>query len=327
MIPTLKYYRTQRRISVKKTGILLILIFLTSIIVFSQDYKGKGRVIGHVFDEEGSPLEGVKVKLFSSRAKSGFETISVASGKWTASWIRGGVWNIDFEKVGYLPKRISIKVNEYGQNPAIKINLKKLEGLVITEELKAVLTEGNKLFKEEKYEEAIGIFGKILEEYPDAYIINKNIGNSYFQMEKYDEAEKYYLKVLEKDPNSNDIMLLIGNCYANRSEREKALEWYSKIEFEKIDDPTVLYNIGTNFYNLSKFQEALKYYKRAVEIQDDFLDGLYQLGLAHLTLGNYQDSVSVFENYLKQDPDSGRASQVKGFIEFLKKKIEEKKES
>ena len=306
----------------KKTGILLILIFLTSIIFFSQDYKGKGRLIGHVFDEEGSPLEGVKVKLFSLRAKSGFEVMSDASGKWTASWIRGGVWNIDFEKVGYLPKRISIKVNEYGQNPANKINLKKLEGLAITEELRAVLTEGNKLFKEEKYEEAIAIFGKILEEYPDAYIINKNIGNSYFQMEKYDEAEKYYLKFLEKDPNNNEIMLLIGNCYANRGEEEVAMEWYRKIELEKVNSPVVLYNIGTNFYNNSQFKEALEYYKRAVEIQDDFLDALYQLGLGYLTLGFYQDAINTFENYLEHDPDSERVSQVKVFIEFLEKQIE-----
>ena len=129
------------------------------------------------------------------------------------------------------------------------------------------------------------------------------------------------MKILEKDPNNNEVILLIGNCYANWGQDEKALEWYHEIEFEKIDNPTVLYNIGTNYYNVSDFQGALKYYKKAVEIQESFIDGLYQLGLTHLTLGNYKGAIDAFESYIKQDPDSERASQVKGFIEFLKKQI------
>lgn len=306
----------------KKAGFLISLILLITSFIFSQGYKGKGKVIGYVYDEEGNPLEGVKVKLFSLRAQSGFETVTDANGKWKALWIRGGNWNIDFDKIGYMPKKISAELKEYSKNHDIETKLKKIEGLVITEELKADLNRGNALFDQGKYEEAVEVYKKIIEEFPDVYIVNKNIGNCYFRMERYDLAEEYYLKVLEKDPNNSDIMLLIGNTYANRGENEKALEWYKKIEFEKIDDPTVLFNIGTNFYKNSKFEEALKYYQKSVDIQNDFLDGIYQLGLTNLTLGNYKEAIVVFEDYLKHDPDSQRASQVRGFIEFLKTKIQ-----
>lgn len=305
----------------KKGVLLLVLIILMSSIGLSQVWKGKARLMGYVFDEEGSPVEGVKVKLFLIQHKAGFEVMTNAEGMWVASWIRNGQWNIDFEKVGYEPYKISVQVTEAGRNPEVNINLKKAEGLLITGELKAALNEGNGLFNEGKYEEAISVYEKILVDYPDAYIISLNIGNSYFQMEQYEKAEEYYNKVLEKDPENSDAKLLIGNCYANRGDNEKALEWYNKIEFEKIKDPTVLYNIGTNYYNISKFQEALKYYKRAVEVKEDFLDGIYQLGLTHLTLQNFKESLAVFENYLKHDPDSPRASQVRNFIEFLKKRI------
>ncbi|MEW6455247.1 MAG: tetratricopeptide repeat protein [Acidobacteriota bacterium] len=308
----------------KKIGIILILFFLFCIFIFSQDYKGKARVTGIVSDEEGKPLEGVKVKLYSVIAGGGFEVMTDASGKWVGAWMRGGMWNIDFEKNGYMPKKISVEIYETQKNPPIEVRLKKMEGKVITDELKAELARGNQLFDEKKYQEAMLIYEDILKKFPDIYIINKNIGNCYFLLENYEKAEEYYLKVLEKEPNNYEIMLLIGNCYANRGENEKALEWYGKIVFEKINDPTVLYNIGTNYYNNSKFEDALKYYKRAVEIKADFLDALYQLGLTHLTMGSYRDAIGVFENYLKYDPDSERASQVKGFIEFLKKKIEEK---
>ena len=306
----------------KKAGFLLIFLLLTSSFVLSQGYRGKGKVIGYVYDEQGNPLEGVKVKLYSLKSQSGFETATDAKGKWKAFYIGGGEWNIDFEKTGYIPKKISAEIKEYDKNHDIEVKLKKIEGVVITEDLKAELSKGNELFDGKKYKDAMEIYKKILEEFPDAYIIHQNIGNCYFQMEKYDQAEEYYRKVLEKDPENQESMLLIGNCYSNRGEEDKALEWYNRIEFEKIDDPMVLFNIGSNFYNQSKFEEALKYYKKAVEIQNDFLDALYQLGLSYLTLEKYRDSVGAFENYLKYDPDSERASQVKGFIEFLKTKIE-----
>lgn len=309
----------------RKAGFMVTLILLASTIVLSQAYKGKGTIKGYVFDEEGNPLEEVKVKLYSLKAQSGFETVTDAGGKWKAFWIRGGTWNIDFDKIGYKPKKISAEIKEWSKNPDMEIKMEKAERLLISEEMKEKLRSGNELFNEEKYEEACESYKNIIEEFPDGYIIHKNIGNCYFQMEKYNLAEEYYRKVLEKEPSNNEIMLLIGNTYANRGQADDALEWYGKMEFEKIDDPIVLYNIGTSFYKISKFEEALKHYKRAVEIQDDFLDGLYQLGLAHLTLGNNQEAIDVFEDYLEHDPDSEKASQVRGFVEFLKKKIKDSK--
>ncbi len=304
----------------RKIPVLVILILVLFVSSHPQDYKGKGRQVGYVFDEQGAPLEGVTVKLFSLKVQQGFELKTDKTGKWVAFGIGGGAWNVDFEKFGFLPRKIAIEVNEWQRNPEIRINLKKAEGLVLTDDLKEMLNNGNALFEAQKYEEAAAAFKAILEKYPDAYLIHKNIGNCYFSQEKYEEAEAYYLKVLEKDPRNYEAMLLIGNTYANRGQTEKALEWYARIEFEKIDDPIVLYNVGTNYYNNSRFGEALKYYRRAIDLQPEFTDGLYQLGLTYLNTGNNPEAIAVFERYLKVDPDSARAGQVKSFLEFLKKK-------
>jgi tetratricopeptide (TPR) repeat protein len=304
----------------KKAGLFLIFISLISVFVFSQSYRGQGRLIGVVYDQDGKPLEGVKVKLFSQRGGAGFELTTDAKGEWKANYIRGGGWNIDFEKAGYLPQKISVNIQESSQNPPMEIKLKKAEGAVITEEFKAALEEGNRLFEEKKYEEAIKAYEGIINANPYAYIINKNIGNCYFQLQKYDIAEEYYRKVLEKESDNAEVMLLIGNSYANRGENEKAMEWYNKIPFEKITDQMVLFNIGSSFYSQSKFEDALNYYKRAIEIQKDFLDAIYWLGLTYIALGNNQEALATFESYLKYDSSSEMANRVKGFIEFLKKK-------
>lgn len=303
----------------KKVLILFIAISLLSGLLWSQVYKGKGRAFGVVTDEQGNPLEGVTVKLYYVKGEQGFSVKTDKDGKWVAAWIRGGQWNIDFEKIGYAPKKIAVELQEFQKNPEIKIALVKVEGLVVTDEIKEMLEKGNQLFDAQNYEEARIIYEEILTKYPDAYPIWKNVGNCYFAQEKYAEAEQAYQKILEKDPNNADAMVAIGNTFLNRGDKDKAFEWYGKVNVDKITDPVVIYNVGTMYYNNSRFSEALTYYQKAVEKQDNFTDALYQLGLTYLNLQNNQEAIKAFEEYLKIDSESPRAEQVRAFLAYLKK--------
>jgi tetratricopeptide (TPR) repeat protein len=304
----------------RKSIAVIVLALMAAGALAAQDYKGKGRLLGIVTDEQGQPLEGVTVKLFSLRVQQGFEVKTGPDGRWIAAWIRGGGWNVDFEKVGYAPKKISIEVNEYGKNPEVSAALVKIEGLAVTDDIKDLLADGNRLFDEGQYEASAAKYREILDKNPEAYPIYLNIGNCHFAQEQYDQAEENYLKVLEKDPRNTDALVAVGNCYSNRGDSAKALEWYGKVEFEKIDDPIVLYNMGTNYYNNAKFEDALKFYVKAVERQKDSTDALYQLGLTYLNLQRNAESIAAFEDYLKIDADSPRAAQVRAFLDFLKKK-------
>jgi len=311
----------------RKIFIFSLLFFLMWTFLLSQAYQGKGKIKGFVYSEDGKPLEGVRVKLYSLKASSGFEVFTDKNGEWKALWIRGGIWYVDFIKAGYEPKKISIKIKEREKNPIIEIKLKKIKGLILTPELKKDLETGNKLYDEKKYEQAIEVYKNLLQKYPDAYIVNLNIGNCYFQMEKYDEAEKYYKKIIEINPENPDALIAIGNCYLNRGQKEEAIKWYNKISFEKIKNPTVLYNLGNNFYENSQFNEALKYYKKAIELDENFLEARYQLGLTYIALGKYKEALIEFENYLNYDSESSKAEQVKNFIEYLKKELAKIKEN
>jgi Tfp pilus assembly protein PilF len=304
----------------KKAILVMMVLFAAALTLAAQDYKGKARQGGVVLDDKGAPLEGVTVKLFSVKAQQGFELKTDKNGKWMAAWIRSGGWTITFEKVGYAPQNATINVQETAKNPDVSAIMVKVEGLAMTEEIKALLIQGNAAYDLKNFDEALAAYQQIIAKYPDAYIIYANIGNCYFSQEKYDQAEEAYLKVLEKAPGDINAIIAVGNCYSNKGDSAKALEWYGKVEFEKIEDPTVLYNLGTSYYNNSKFEDALKFYLKAVEKQKESPDALYQLGLTYLNLQKNAESITAFEDYLKIDPDSPRAAQVKAFIEFLKKK-------
>ena len=304
----------------KKIALLCCVTLICTFILPAQDYKGKGRVSGFVYDQAGKPLEGVAVKLFSLTAQAGLSVKTDKNGKWLGAWIRSGGWNVDFEKIGYAPKKISMEISESKKNPDVTVTMTKVEGIVITDEIRDLLGKGNELFDKDDYNGALGVYQEIIAKFPDAYPTYMNIGNCHFAQEKYDLAEENYLKLLEKDPKKAEAIIAIGNCYANRGDTAKALDWYGKVEFEKIEDPIVLFNLGANYYNNAKFEDALRFYRKAVEKQKDSIDALYQLGLTYLNLQKNAEAIAAFEDYLKIDADSERATLVKGFLEYLKKK-------
>ena len=304
----------------KKAILIISCLVLSGGFLSAQDWKGKGRVIGSVYDQDGKPLEGVKVKLVWAKSTSGFEVMTDKDGKWTGAWLHSGTWNVDLEKIGYMPLKKSIEVSEASRNPELKITMQKAQGFVITDELKQTLEKANQLFERKDYPAALDAYNAILAKFPDIYLLWKNVGNCYFAQDQYDKAEEAYSKILEKDANNVDAMLLIGNCYFNRNETDKALEWYGKIQFEKILDPAVLYNIGLNFFKTSKYEEALKYFKRSTEVQKDFEDSYYQMGVTQTSLQKNADAIATFEMFLKLFPNSEKAPQVQGFLDYLKKK-------
>jgi tetratricopeptide (TPR) repeat protein len=71
---------------------------------------------------------------------------------------------------------------------------------------------------------------------------------------------------------------------------------------------------------MGKFEDALRCFQMAVRLEPGNLDALYQLGLTQLNLQKNTEAVAAFEQYLKHDPDSERAAQVRSFLDYLRKK-------
>jgi tetratricopeptide (TPR) repeat protein len=297
----------------------MITVLLVSGLVFSQAYKGKGRVKGVVKDQDGQVLPQVAVKLLHVGSASGFEVLTDEKGEWIASWLRNGLWNIDFQKEGYLPRRISLNISEITRNPDVELALKKAKAPLVPKELLDKLDEGNKLFDEGRYDESIAYFQNILAARPEFFQININIGNAYMKKEDYGQALAYFQKVLEKDPQNVEALVSSGNCYIELKENDKAIALFKQIDKNDITDATTLYNIGTIFYNNGEVDIAIQYYEQSVVVQNEFVESYYQLGLAYLGRGDKENSLKNFQEYLEIDSTSEKAEQVKKFIEFLQK--------
>jgi tetratricopeptide (TPR) repeat protein len=309
----------------KKVLIIAALAILMAVTLLAQSgVVGKGKIKGVVLDStSGQPLEGVTVKLFSLKSQAYFlpNPKTDKEGRWKAIFVRGGTWNIDFEKTGYEMKKISYRVDETpgAKQPEIEMRLAKIEGIALTNDIVSELEKGNALFAEKKYTEALQAYEDILKKNPDVFIIYKNLGNCYFAMEKYDQAVEFYMKLFAKQPNSAEIMTLIGNSYVNAKNMEKAMEWYGKIPFEEIKDIDTLYNIGANLTNNNKNDLALKYFKRAVEVDADFADGYYQLGMTYTALNQIPEALEALKKFMALEPDSPKFGTAKAIVDAFSK--------
>jgi predicted Zn-dependent protease len=297
--------------------VLMLLVFMNPLIIFPQA-EGKARLKGVVKDPDGKTIADVAVKLYSHRAGAGLETKTDKKGAWKAMWIRGGKWDLDFERNGFEPKKISTSLKEDGKVVLIETTLKPIKGPVIKKSLMKDFEKANVLYSKGKIDDALKIYEKIVTEFPDSYIIYLSVGNCYFDKQQYEQAIAAYLKVLAKEPDHTDTLITIGNCYSNMNQVQKALEWYKKIEVSKIDDPIVLYNIGVFNFNAGKIKEALAFFKRSVQVKADFVDGWYQLGMTYMSAGQNDEAVKAFETCLTHDSESEKAAQVKEILKALK---------
>lgn len=311
----------------KKIVLIITLIIGLSLALSSQATAGRGKMRGVVTDAQtGAPIEGVTVKLYCVKGAAYFKPSPKTDkeGKWKAFHIRGGMWNIDFEKVGYEPKKLSFNVDTRPglRRDEIVIKMKKLEGPALDAGIVDEINKARDLLNDNKVQESIKEFETIKEKYKESSgiaIVNLYIGNAYSQLEEYAKAIESYKEALDKYPKHSGLILSIGNSYSNIDQPEKAMEWFRKIPFEEIDNTDTLYNIGVGFYNSFKYDEALKYFKKAIEINNEFAPAYYQLGMTYTAMSKTAEAVEALKKFMELDPESPDYQTAKAIVDAFSK--------
>jgi len=305
------------KITLMLISVLVLIVFSNS--AFAQDWRGKGRIRGVVLTEDGHPIPNVKVIFLLGEHEVKFELSTDMKGKWQAANIRGGEWNINFMAEGYETRQISTKLSELVRAKPIEIRLKRTEKTIVSENISQLLTKGNELFNSKKYKEAIKEYQIILEENPEFYIIQKNLGNAYYELGNYDSAIEHYKLILNKQPGSTEILIALGNSYLDKGELEIGLSYFNRIEEEAITDSLVFYNIGTSFYNKGEIKEAIEYYSKALSLDPNLSDAFYQLGMCYMNINEKENAMTNFNRFLKLAPDGDKAVTAKEILKYLEK--------
>ena len=116
--------------------------------------------------------------------------------------------------------------------------------------------EGNRLYSEGKYDEAVEKYSEALIDTPESPILHYNLGNSTYKMSDYEETGNSYLKTL-----TTDDPLLKANASYNLGNSK-----YKEGSLSEGTDPSTA---------ISLYREALGHYQRSIELNTEDTDAKF----------------------------------------------------
>ena len=312
--------------------VLVAAVLLAVGFASAQAGRGVGRIGGTVTDLEGNPIEGAKVSITYPQNESlKFETLTNKKGEWSFIGLGSGNWNLVSYAKGYDPINQPIYVSQLQVNPPVKIHLKKSEkpggGFIEDEASFVFLENGNKFYREGKYDEAIVQYETFMEKNPLAYQVRISIGECHLQKGDYEKAAAIYNDIIEKAKTDAALgkdmigkaLAGLGNIALKQNKLSEAQEYFKESIAASPKDEVLAYNVGEIFFSNQGYDEAIKYFTLASEIKPEWPDSFLKLGYVYLNKADTANAVVKFEKFLTLEPDGERAARVRNILTAIKK--------
>ncbi len=294
-------------------SVLILLIVAFASAASAQSWRGMARMTGKVTDEEGKPLEGVKVKLALGSA-GGTELKTNKKGEWEIGGLARGDWAVDFEFPPYEARRITVSIAELQRTPPVEIKLK----LDINEAIRIEVVAAAELLSQQKYAEARARYESVLKKYPSAYRLEPFIARTYYLEKNNDEAIKHLKIAIEKDPSDVATKLLLGNILMDTGRMDEGRVLLDSVDDSAVKDPAIFVNIGISLMNQNKADAALPYFEKAVKNFPDKGDGYYYRGLIRLQKGDTEGTKADLKKFIELSPNAPEAAAARKALEQLK---------
>ena len=310
--------------------VLTLSLSLTLSVLVGQ--VGGGRLHGTVVDENGKPLEGVKIVAETKDRKLALKAESDEEGKWYVSGVYKGKYGITATKAGFETTYYERTLSEFtSKNPRLKIRMMIIivsdEPAITDETTLGLFQEGVELSEQGKYAEAISKFEEFLEQNYTIYQVHFNIGNCYREMGQYEKAIASFNSVLENaksmknkiegDESAAKALANIGEIYLLQDDIEKAGEYFQQAVDSFPENEAVAFNVAEIFFTKGDTDKAIEYFNLAIKIKENWATPYRRLGYVYLNKGEYKLAVDSFKKFLSLSPDSPEAANIQNLIPTL----------
>lgn len=131
---------------------------------------------------------------------------------------------------------------------------------------KQIIDYGLLKLLENKYDDALGVFERVLEKDPNNVCALTNKANALINLGKYDEAISCLKKALEIDRKFYPIFINLGNALLLQNKNEEAIEYYDKaLEINRVS-VEALNNKAKALVAIGKVEEAHKIVNEAIKL-------------------------------------------------------------
>jgi cytochrome c-type biogenesis protein CcmH/NrfG len=125
--------------------------------------------------------------------------------------------------------------------------------------------------------------------------------------------------IVQKDPKNLPAWVELGNVYFDSKQPKEAIEAYSRYLAIKPENADVRTDMAIMYRSLGDFDRAIEEFKKAAQSDPKHVNSRYNIGL--VLLHDKQDikgAIKAWEEYLKVDTKSERATRIKNQIEKMR---------
>jgi tetratricopeptide (TPR) repeat protein len=305
------------------------MMLATVISLQAQEGRGSGRLTGTVVDENGTPLENVKIILKYTEFSNVRETNSNSKGLWGFLGLGKGVVQITGELEGYTGALMQQRISGVSPNPDVRLVLKK--GLVaVGDTTKDAILSAHELFDKRQYEEALALYLDFAQKHPSNFSIGIYIARCKIELNQYEEAQAEFKKVLDAvsvetpDLKGNvtaaQVYAGIGDIYLRQEKFKLAGENFRRSIEIQPGDPALPYNVAEIMFAQNKPDEAEKYYLLATQIKPDWPKPYLKLAYVSLNKGQMDKAVEYLKKFCEVGKDDPKFPEGQALLDTLQKK-------
>jgi len=286
----------------------------------------QGRVGGVVRDDGGQPLKGATVTADNPNVGQSFTATTDDRGRFTMLGLRSGVWNFIAQAPGYAPEGGQMTVRSGSPNQPITFSLRRtgpgtfgaLSGIT-GRELQADLAAADALFNQQKWDEAIDAYRRIISRAPPLSAINLQIAAAHRNKKDYDAAIAAYNELLKADATNEKARLGIAATNMERGDTSAAEETLTSAAALPTAGREVFYTLGEVRLAGGDVTGANSWYQKAAAADPSWGKPLYKLGLAALNSGDRTLAAKFMSQVVAVDPVSPEAALAKSTLDQLNK--------
>ncbi len=155
-------------------------------------------------------------------------------------------------------------------------------------------TEGMRLYKEGKYEDAAEAFRQVVNINLNSFLAYYYLGASLVASRRYGEAIEPLKYALDLQPDYIQAHVVLGDAYLKQGDSNEArAEYLRALDLQPSYAPAID-GLGRLFESIGKQTEAEEQYRRALQINVAFADAYTHLGDLYLRQDRLDDAIDLF---------------------------------
>jgi arylsulfatase A-like enzyme/Tfp pilus assembly protein PilF len=172
----------------------------------------------------------------------------------------------------------------------------------------AILTLAHAYRLQEKYDDAIAGYDRLIQLNPRDARPHVNLGDIYLKLKDIDKATSHLQQAIEMDPEmSSRAHNLLGSAYLEKKKLEEAEQEITKALELRPRIPDAHYFLALLYEERQDFSRALEEYKKEIELHPAAYPAHYNLALLYGKMGSPQEQIKHLKECINHNKNFSKA--------------------